>query len=245
MANRGLYVSNSFARLRALANALRSKHRAGELQQQPRLLVLIDEYDRYANKLMLEDTVRYLATVKDKSQSSMIHPLRSLFETLKSITGIDCRTLVVGITPIALADASGANVWMDISAHPAFSNLCGFTEDDLSRALHDIGLKDEERAAALIVMKKSFNGYQFPGDFIETVTPPSSIPSPGNSSIADAARLSPSPASVDEHQQRDLPRPLYNSQMSLYFLSALLQRRLSMAKLETSPPGWRKNCQWT
>ena len=157
--------SDSFARLSDLANALRTAHRSGELKQPPRLFVLVDEYDRYSNKLMLENTAQYLASLKDKnSVASLVHPLRSLFETLKSIGGHlnRYRTLVVGLTPVAIADASGANVWKNISSVPAFSDLCGFTEADLKRALSEIGLEDDKQQVPLTVMKKFFNGYKFP-----------------------------------------------------------------------------------
>ena len=126
VANRLHYIDDSFTRLSALANALRAAQESGELKQPPRLLVLVDEYDRYSNKLMLENAAHYLASLKDKkSAASLVHPLRSLFETLKSIGGKlnRYRTLVVGLTPVAIADASGANVWKNISS-AAHSAIC-------------------------------------------------------------------------------------------------------------------------
>lgn len=100
---------NSFDRLHALCHALAAKYAAKELEQPPRLLVLVDEYDRYVIKLMLENTDQYLKSIKNKkSETSLVHPLRSLFETLKAMGDQldDYRTFVIGITPLAIAAAS-------------------------------------------------------------------------------------------------------------------------------------------
>ncbi|KAJ3175733.1 hypothetical protein HDU85_001242 [Gaertneriomyces sp. JEL0708] len=164
VANRKFYVHNSFARLEGLAMALVAQHRSGQLKQRPRLLVLVDEYDRYA----LDNTEQYSASMGDKKPvGSFLNLLSSLLETLKSIDSIngfsDYKTLVVGITPVAFADASGANVWKNISSDPAFSNLCGFTEMDLKRGLSDIGFTGDKQLIPLKIMKSCYNGYKFPG----------------------------------------------------------------------------------
>ena len=70
-----------------------------------KLYVLIDEYDRVANKLMFENPERNLAIVGRKEAGLSL--LRGVLETLKAIK--PTRTFITGITTLALADASGAN----------------------------------------------------------------------------------------------------------------------------------------
>mmetsp|Transcript_8156 Transcript_8156/g.34283 ORF Transcript_8156/g.34283 Transcript_8156/m.34283 type:complete len:200 (+) Transcript_8156:494-1093(+) len=74
------------------------------------LMVLVDEYDRFANQLLLEDRVAYDAVVGQSSGSSPAGPLRSLMETLKKVStmlGSRFRSLVTGVSPVALHDANG------------------------------------------------------------------------------------------------------------------------------------------
>ncbi|KAJ3176556.1 hypothetical protein HDU85_006876 [Gaertneriomyces sp. JEL0708] len=159
-------IHDSFARLKDLANALVTQHRSGQLEKPPRLMILVDEYDRYANRVMLENTQQYLASLEDKDKAaSLVLPLRSFLEALKSLSstrGLEYRTLIVGLTPLAFADASGANIWSNISHEPIFSNVCGFTEKDLKRGLSDLGFEGDKQTLPLMIMKRCFNGYTFP-----------------------------------------------------------------------------------
>ena len=79
------------------------------------VFVLIDEYDRFANKIMFENPDQYNKVVVVRSVDLLSSPIRSFFETIKTMTNI--RSFTVGISPIALADASGANFVYDISEY--------------------------------------------------------------------------------------------------------------------------------
>ena len=128
-----------------------------------RLLVLIDEYDRYANKLMFEHPAAYAKLVRGTSGQPLSSPVRSLFETLKSIEGlVDYRTFTTGITPIALADASGANNIKDLTFAATFADTFGLTEANIVQALNDIGQTDAEaQRHVLALMRSYYNGYTF------------------------------------------------------------------------------------
>ena len=148
---------DAFVSLGRLANAV---HKAGG-----QLYVIIDEYDRFANKLMFENPEIYEAIVAGKTGVLGSSPIRSFFETLKTLarTG-QVRSFATGLTPIALADASGANDRVNISIKPHFADMCGFTEADIKRGLSLIDhLLDEERDRALVMMREYYNGYLFKG----------------------------------------------------------------------------------
>ena len=129
--------------------------------------MLVDEYDRFANKLMIERRVAYDMAVAGESGKPLSSPIRAFFETLKEIGGkggVQLRSLITGITPIALADASGYNVAKSLTHHEKFGSLVGFTRDDLVRALEQVvGLTADDRGRALVLMQRYYNGYHFNG----------------------------------------------------------------------------------
>jgi len=128
-----------------------------------RLLVVIDEYDRYANKLMFEHPAAYAKLVRGTSGQPLSSPVRSLFETLKSIEGlVDYRTFTTGITPLALADASGANNIKNLTFASTFADTFGLTDDNIVQALNDIGQTDRgAQQHILVIMRSYYNGYTF------------------------------------------------------------------------------------
>jgi hypothetical protein len=94
--------------------------------------------------------------------------LRYFLEKLKELDGVgfgsnrgNLKTIIAGILPIALADASGANVFKDISHNPIIVDSFGFKEEDIERALTEIGTSEVERKKALKIMKTFYNGYNF------------------------------------------------------------------------------------
>jgi len=131
----------------------------------PRLLVLVDEYDRYSNKLMFENPETYLKFVSGTSGVASSSPIRSFFETLKSLdsAGLEqYRTFTTGIAPLALADASGANHMENVTFGRQFADSFGFTERNIVQALHDIGQTNKEAQSHVIRrMRTYYNGYRF------------------------------------------------------------------------------------
>ena len=82
-------------------------------------------------------------------------PLRSFLETLKSLSGLEVRSFITGIMPLALADSSGYNVAKDITHNPIFGSLVGFRKHDLQRALELVPqLNNEQRAGAVKLMQR-------------------------------------------------------------------------------------------
>ena len=130
------------------------------------IYLLIDEYDNFANTIMMlparDSRARYEALVHDEGL------LRTVFKVIKastSGTGFD-RVFITGVSPVVMSDiTSGHNIAEDIFLEPEFWDLCGFREEEVEKALHDIasgcGLKEEKARDALLMMRTYYNGYSF------------------------------------------------------------------------------------
>ena len=115
----------------SLVSAMQDIHRP--------LLVLVDEYDRFANKLLFQDIPVYRKAVKGVSGDPSSSFLRTLFEALKPATSLPAyRTFTTGLTPLALNDASGVNYINNISHQRATFDLVGFKKHDVEQALKQL-----------------------------------------------------------------------------------------------------------
>jgi len=128
-------------------------------------MILIDEYDRFANKLMFEQMDTYVKIVAGKSNEPLSSPIRTFYETLKTCSQIlaNFRVLSVGITPLALADASGVNFMEDISLDMKFGDIVGFSQKDIDHGLAVAGVKPKYEPTVKHIMKMVLNGYHFIG----------------------------------------------------------------------------------
>jgi len=130
------------------------------------LYVLIDEYDNFANTV--------LAYHGQAAYQSFTHGggfYRNFFATLKAGAGRNSgleRLFITGVSPITMDDVtSGFNIGKNISLHPAFNDMLGFTEQEVRNLLdmyRDCGVFNQEVEAALAVMRQWYNGYRFAED---------------------------------------------------------------------------------
>jgi hypothetical protein len=145
------------------------------IQRTPyKLYLLIDEYDNFANEvLMAGGTVgrqRYQELVEGEGV------FRSIFKTIKSATGglgLD-RFFIVGVSPIVLSDvSSGFNISGNIYLRRSFDDICGFTEQEVENALHqvvdELNLPPTQVDEALFMMRAFYNGYSFSYDLPPTI----------------------------------------------------------------------------
>ncbi len=128
------------------------------------LYILIDEYDNFANTV--------LAHRGAEAYQSFTHGggfYRNFFATLKggagqSDGGLE-RMFITGVSPITMDDVtSGFNIGKNISLHPEFNDLLGFTEKEVRALLElyrDWGAFNQEVEATLDVMRQWYNGYRF------------------------------------------------------------------------------------
>ncbi len=131
-----------------------------------KLYLLIDEYDNFANEVMMAGQSTSLARYETLIQGE--GALKAVFKAVKMATkglGID-RIFITGVYPVAMSDtSSGFNIAKNISLNPKFNDLCGFLEAEMLAALQQIaqecGFEDSQIQEALAVMRVFYNGYRF------------------------------------------------------------------------------------
>jgi hypothetical protein len=133
-----------------------------------KIYLLIDEYDHFANRLLVagEGSV-YEAVVKKTGFA------RTFYATLKSGTrsGAVGRMFVTGVSPLMLDDlSSGFNIATHGSMSPRLATLAGFTRADTERAVdeflaarpHLAALPElRDRGSLLDLLEEYYNGYRF------------------------------------------------------------------------------------
>ncbi len=128
------------------------------------LYVLIDEYDNFANTVLARHGAQ---AYEDFTHGGGFY--RNFFATLKGGTarsggGID-RLFITGVSPVTMDDVtSGFNIGKNISLHPDFNEMVGFTEAEvrgLVELYRDRGLFDQDVDEAMALMGEWYNGYRF------------------------------------------------------------------------------------
>jgi hypothetical protein len=153
-----LIESNAFITLKNLLLAI---------QKTPYpVYLLIDEYDNFANELMMgpkiTDTDRYKSLLYGEGM------LKSLFKVIKASAagqGLD-RVFITGVSPVVMTDiTSGYNVAENIYLAPEFNDSCGFGDSEIKDVLRQIARECdflmEEADKALTMMQTFYNGYRF------------------------------------------------------------------------------------
>jgi len=146
---------NAIASFESLVNAVDD----GALK----LYLLIDEYDNFANDLMMGDS--------DTHYETLLHGegvVRTVFKAVKGAAsgmGLE-RVFITGVSPIAMSDITSAyNVATNIYLSPKFNQLCGFTEDEIADVLLTIIEQHPNSSHSveqvLDVMRVFYNGYRF------------------------------------------------------------------------------------
>lgn len=127
-------------------------------QELPKIYILIDEYDHFANEL-ISFNYKYFAT--SVSQNGFV---RKFYETIKTATrdGIVERLFVTGVSPITLDSlTSGFNIGLNISLLKDFHNMMGFTENEVSEILVKVGTKENDLQSTMQDLKAWYDGYLF------------------------------------------------------------------------------------
>ena len=131
-----------------------------------KLYLLIDEYDSFANEILMGGQMagrpRYESLLRGEGA------VKAVFKTVKAAAtgwGLD-RVFITGVAPLVLSDvSSGYNVAKSVYLDPRFRDLCGFTEQEISRAMagvaQECGLPAKEAEQALTQMRLYYNGYCF------------------------------------------------------------------------------------
>jgi len=130
-----------------------------------RLCLLIDEYDNFANEVMMTDGAAYRRLVSTDG------PFKHVMKWVKAATegeGLE-RLFMTGVTPVAMSDlTSGLNMAENVSQARSLNGLCGFTEDELEALLdafaeerREAGESPVSTVETLDMMRTWYNGYRF------------------------------------------------------------------------------------
>ncbi len=128
------------------------------LRQQPKVYLLIDEYDHFTNELISLDLRHFQDIVTGNGW------VRKFYETIKQATGqgIVERIFMTGVSPITLDSlTSGFNVSANLSLDPRFGGLMGFTAAECIGILRRVGVSDEKLPVVMDDLQSWYNGYRF------------------------------------------------------------------------------------
>ena len=130
------------------------------------LYLLIDEYDNFANELMMG----YQGARKSRYQAILSGEgcMKALFKTVKMAAGEGNlkRVFITGVSPVVMSDLTSAyNVAENIYLQSQFNALCGFREGEIGEVLSEIArecqLSGSQVDEALSMMRTFYNGYRF------------------------------------------------------------------------------------
>lgn len=134
-----------------------------EGEQLPQLYVIIDEYDNFANQLIISHKDRLYYELMSGNSF-----LKTFFKTLKDgrKTEALANVFITGVLPITIDDlASGFNIATFITLDPEFENMLGFTQVEVDLLLDDIyrdyQIDPATRREVDTVIKTQYNGYHF------------------------------------------------------------------------------------
>ncbi len=149
----------------------------GLVQRSPyELYLLIDEYDNFANEILMSthpEPKRYEELLYGEGA------FKTIFKAIKSgSTGQGlARVFITGVSPIVLSDvSSGYNIAEHIDLQPAFHDVCGFREDEITGILTQMvsegELAPDKIDEAWTMLRTFYNGYRFSLDDDESIYNP-------------------------------------------------------------------------
>jgi len=128
--------------------------------QTKNLYIQIDEYDHFANRLLLQERSEYLKLVTQKEAV-----FKQFFTILKAGTSGNNapikRMFITGVTPMTMYDVtSGFNMGSNISLESSFNEMLGFNEDEVKKMMSyfNVPLKYFD------LTKEWYDNYQFSED---------------------------------------------------------------------------------
>jgi len=125
--------------------------------QNKNLYILIDEYDHFANRLLLQDRKEYLDVVSQKEAV-----FKQFFTVLKAGTSGNNapikRMFITGVTPMTMYDVTSRfNIGRNISLNSAFNEMLGLTEAEVKEMMEYFNVPSKYFELA----KEWYDNYQF------------------------------------------------------------------------------------
>ena len=127
-------------------------------QNLPKIYLLIDEYDHFANELL---SFNFDLFTKSVTENGFV---RKFYESLKTATGdgIIDRLFITGVSPLTLDSmTSGFNITTNLSLHPHFHSMMGFEEKEVIGILRGIDIKKADIPPILNDLRAWYDGYLF------------------------------------------------------------------------------------
>jgi hypothetical protein len=127
----------------------------------PKIYVLMDEYDHFANEL-ISFNFNYFINIVTRNGY-----VRKFYEAIKIATGqgIVERIFMTGVSPITVDSlTSGFNISSNISLKPTFHQMTGFDEHEVAGILAGIEMPTDQIPETLTDMRLWYNGYLFNPD---------------------------------------------------------------------------------
>ncbi len=124
----------------------------------PKIYLLIDGYDHFANELI---SFNFKFFAKAVIENGFV---RKFYEILKIATwnGVIDRLFITGVSPVTLDSmTSGFNVGTNISLRPTFHNMMGFEEKEVRDIVRGIGIKKALLPTILNDLRAWYDGYLF------------------------------------------------------------------------------------
>ena len=138
--------------------------------------LLIDEYDNFANEVMMSESDVYNRLVNKDG------PLKTLYKGLKEFLerGLLTRLFITGVSPVVMSDiTSGMNICKNIYLKSQFNTLCGFTQQEVTHLVQQVvehcNLSDSKVDFLYDVIKTWYNGYCFSPESNEKVYNPTLV----------------------------------------------------------------------
>jgi hypothetical protein len=150
-------LSASIQQMQQSTRAIDTLVSLSSVSRQP-LFIIIDEYDQFANDLIAMGN-----NIGDNVYRRMVSAngiIRDFYETLKigTKTAI-ARIFITGVSPVMINDlTSGFNIADNISLYPQYSQMLGFTPEEVARLAGETGIAVDAYKDSI---KKYYNGYRF------------------------------------------------------------------------------------
>ena len=142
------------------------------LELDHKMYILIDEYDHFTNSILSGDGSEFLAVLKRGGY------VRSFYEIIKKNAGSGLveRLFMTGVMSVTLDSmTSGFNIATNITTRKGFSDMMGFTADEVQDLLklsysnpdepeEIVQLTSEEQTQIYNVFRENYNGYLFSED---------------------------------------------------------------------------------
>jgi len=137
-----------------------------------KIYILIDEYDHFTNSVLKGDGAEFLELL---NRGGFV---RSFYEVMKENAelGLIGRIFITGVMSVTLDSmTSGFNIATKISTNETFTDVMGFTEEEVKEVLKltfsdsgkvedKVELTASEQAEILRVFRENYNGYLFSED---------------------------------------------------------------------------------